>query len=210
MAHLSNDVNDTDSLLPRSTGGLSRVVAVTVLSLLFLSGCARLGIYTVPTSRGPARGLPDAAFDLALGNTPLRALTDGGWALAERKESESLWVKAVTDPSIRDVEASVRESGDGNGSVELVRIFFRGTRWTTYERLLDDLVEAHGPPQGSVETAAYEHFSPGVDLHRVLPSRLVVHRWSAPGRELVLVAGLEVMENMRTSMEYQLLLIRAP
>lgn len=208
LAHRSSDIDDTRFFLPKLTRALALAVALS--SFPSLTGCAGLGIYTVPTSRGPARGVPDAAFDLALGNTTLRALTDGGWALAERKQSESLWVKAVTDPAIRDVEAGIRESGDGNGSVEWVRVFFKGARWTTYERLLNDLVESHGPPQGSVETASYEHFSPGTDLHRVRPSRFVVHRWSAPGRDLVLVAGLEVMENMRTGMEYQLLLLRAP
>lgn len=186
-----------------------RIIALVLVVGVF-AGCARMGIYTVRTAKGPANNLPDAAFDLALGNTTVRSLTDGGWALAERKQSRSLWVKAVRDPAIRDVEAAVLETGDGSGSVELMRVFFKETRWTTYERLLDDLVKAHGSPQSSVETAHYEHFSPGTDLHRVLPSRFVVHRWSAPGRDLVLVAGLEVLENMRTGMEYQLLLIRAP
>lgn len=185
-------------------GGLLAVV------VLAGAGCARLGIYSVSTTGGPAREVPEAAFDLPLGATTAQKRMDRGWALAERRSDETLWVKAVSDPAVRDVEAQVRVLPDGHSVVDLIRVHFARTRWATYEQLLQKLLELHGQPQSSVETESYEHFSPGLDAHRMLPSRFVVHRWSAPGRDLVLVAGLEVIENMRTSMEYQLLLIRAP
>lgn len=190
-------------------GGLRGLSLLLLLGLL-ASGCTAMGVYTLRTTKAPARDLPDAAYGLSLGESTQHALVEQGWVLAEQQARGALWVSAVSDAAVRDVEASTRDLGDSRVSVELIRTYFQSTRWTTYERLLKSLVAAHGQPQSSVQSNHFEHFSPGSDLHRVRPSRFVVHTWEAEGRKLVLVGGIEAMENMLSAMEYQLLLIRSP
>lgn len=188
---------------------LTHAVAGLLLAGIAIPGCAT---FAVRTTQEPARNVPQVIHGIGPGPITSRALQDAGWAQAEKSAAGRLYVLATAERRGGDVEAWVAPgtpggAGAGGDAVHWVRVRHPHGRLSTYQRLLDELVGAHGPPQVSEEVRRFDHFARDFDADRPLPSRFVVHRWRGSGRELLLVAGLEATENLAAGMEYQLFLM---
>jgi len=177
--------------------------AMALLAAAFLTGCFG---YAVRKSEGPAVKVPEKLYGVGPGQTEPKALVDAGWALADENVDEQVYVYATADAQVREAEAYLALDV-WPPRLEFIRVHYRSTRLATYQALLNSLVAAHGPPQISEERASSRLL--WIDSHgdRPRPNSVVVHRWKGGATDLVLVAGLEAEENLRTAMTYQLLLV---
>ena len=177
--------------------------AIAMLAAAFLTGCFG---YAVRKSEGPAIKVPEKLYGVGPGQLEAKALVDAGWALADERPDGQFYVYAAAEEQVREAEAYLALD-ESPAQLEFVRVHYRSTRLATYQALLNSLVAAHGPPQISEERA--ESRLLWIDSHgdRPRPNSVVVHRWKGGATDLVLVAGLEAEENLKTAMTYQLLLV---
>lgn len=176
-----------------------------VMVVLVCSGCLSYALRVAPK---PLTAPPLALYGAAPGTTTAKALSERGWALADDVGDRRTFVLGEPEAGVREAEAHGRVDAIGTLTIEFVRVRYQNPRLTTYRTLLDGLVRLHGAPQVSDERPS---FAP-LDLsdprnERPRPSRVVVHRWHGEKADLVLAGGLEAEENLRTAMEYQLLLV---
>ena len=178
--------------------------SLALLALLSMAGCFG---YAVRKAEGPARDVPAKLFGAGPGAYTPGDLIEAGWALAEETTRGQLYVLATADDEVREAEAWLTRNEKMEPTVEFVRLRYRSTRLATYEALLASLQEQHGPPQVSEERPGSPLLWIDPESDRPRPARVVVHRWRGHEADLVLVAGLEAKENLRTAMDYQLLLV---
>ncbi len=176
-----------------------------VASLVSQMACVR---YVVGTAQGLGHNVPATYHGVGPGAAVTEALKKGQWAVAEaRPDSSMLYVLASPEPGVSEAEAEVSATTTPP-QVKYVRLRYSATRLATYRDLLQALMASHGQPQLSEERRTYALFDPEKS-DRPLPSRVVVHRWYGATADLVLVAGLEDVENLASSMAYQVLLVPA-
>lgn len=177
---------------------------LSALLLIVASGCASYALRVAPA---PARDVPTTLDGARLGPLSKQQMNEAGWALAEDRPARQVWIVAAPQPGVRESEAIVELGTDGAGQVTIVRERFRSPRLATYRQLLDALIARHGAPQVSVELDSSSWLESDPRSDRPRPARVVEHRWQGPHSQLVLVAGLEAEEHLRSGMEYQLLLL---
>jgi hypothetical protein len=164
--------------------------------------------YIIRTAPGPAHEIPADFFGVAPGPVAPETFRRNGWALADSHEGVQTYVRgAGPNSEVSEAEAVLTQLEGGQLRVDCVRLRFGQTRLATYRTLLGSLVEKHGPPQVSDERVSFPEFVLDPKSERPRPPRVVVHRWRGPRFDMVLVGGLEVPENLASSMDYQLLFL---